>query len=93
MKVFIWVNWGDVSVHAADTFEQCLAIYNSIDDVTYELDMGFADASRAGLLREVSNARAEHRAHIVREEISMIVDKFISCRGLFDPGTGFYDVQ
>jgi hypothetical protein len=94
MKVFVWVNWGDVSVHAADTYEQCAAIFNKIDDLIYELDMRFADECRKVLGTSVGDARPELRAAIVRDEIKLIMDRFYHSRHrVFDPGTGFYDVE
>lgn len=94
MKVFIWVNWGDVEVHMADTYEQCSAIFNKIDDLIYELDFRFANECRKVLGIDIENARPEHRASRVIAEISMIVETFRDSRHrVFDHGTGFYDVQ
>ena len=94
MKVFVWTGYDNAVVYAADTYEQCMRIYDQVDDTIYELDMGLADASRAGLLREVSNARPEHRATIVRDEINMIVEKFSGSKHhVFERCTGFQEVE
>ena len=94
MKVFVWTGYDNAAVYAADTYEQCMRIYDIVDDIIYELDMGLADTTRVGLITEVSNARPEHRATIVRDTITLIVEKFSDSKHrVFERCTGFQEVE
>ena len=94
MKVFVWFYHGDMSVYAADTYEQCIKIFDNIDDAIYEMNIAYADTMRKQLFLDISNARPEHRGHIVRDAISEIVEKFYAAKNsIFEYGTTFKDVK
>lgn len=86
-KVFIWVNYGQVSVYAADTYKQVYSIFSLLSRTVKDWQID-------GAVDEVACSMIEsNRTSAVAGVLSFLDLVNIGNHEMFQHGTGFYYVR